>query len=357
MSGSNGSGLWKKMMARLQHLLNAGGIAAEVADVRQDINATLAPLKAITIEEYTAPAAATTGAIMSAIATSLAAVTYQGAQLNGSVGQGVLSPPRNITVTTAGTTPTHAPATAVINGLDAFGRALSETITGVNGGAATYSGVKCFSKVTSVVLPVGTGTDATISVDTGVVIGLSQLPKLRTGQALPLIGKELVDGALVTTGALTLASTNPPFGAYTPATAPTTSAPAIVTGTADITAGGLYGTGGTLHGGGTGLTLILNVDGAGPLTLTFVGTTNAATEAAMLAAIVAEWPALTAVQGGSGGNKLVLTTLLSGFAAATITVGAGTANTALGLTAATTHGGGHLYAIDYEFDGSAIIDA
>jgi hypothetical protein len=349
MSGTSGSGLFSKMMARLAHLLPGHGLPGEVLDVRNDVAATLKFLKATTIEEYLAPPAALPVAIMAVTATSLTAVSYT--RLTG-VTSATISPPRNTTVTTAGTTPTHAPASFTIIGLDAQGNKLSETISGTNGGAATYSGVKCFAQITGVTAPAGTGVDATFSIGTGIVIGLSQTPKLRAGLALPLIAREIVDGAVVTTGALTLPATNPPFGAYTPATAPTTAGPAVVDGTADITAAGLYGVGGTLAGGGTGLTLILNVNGGGALTLTFDGTgaTNDASEAAMLAAIQAEWPALTAVQGGSGGNKLVLTTTTSDFEFASIVVGSGTANTALGLTPGTFHGGGHLYAIDYEYD-------
>lgn len=104
---------------------------------------------------------------------------------------------------------------------------------------------------------------------------------------------------------------------------------ATVVGTADVTASGLYGGGGTLNG----LTLIINDDAAGSQTLTLVGTTNAASQAALFAAIEAEWPGLTAVLGGAGTTKLVLTDVLVG-AASTFTVGAGTANAALGLTAA-----------------------
>lgn len=351
MSGSSGSGLFSKMMARLAHLLPGHGLPGEVVDVRTDVAATLKYLKAVTIEEYLAPPGVLPTAIMAATASSLSAVSYT--RLTG-VSSAVISPPRNINATTGGTTPTHASAAVTINGLDAQGNKLSETLPATNTGAGVVTGVKCFAQITSISMTAGTGTDATISIGTDIVIGLSQTPKLRAGLALPLITREIVDGAVVTTGALTLPATNPPFGAYTPATAPTTGGPAVVTGTADVTAGALYGVGGTLAGGGTGLTLILNVDGAGPLTLTFdgAGLTNDASDTAMLAAIQAEWPALTATLGGSGGNKLVLTTIATDSEYASIVVGSGTANTALGLTPATTHAGGHLYAIDYEYDAS-----
>jgi len=102
---------------------------------------------------------------------------------------------------------------------------------------------------------------------------------------------------------------------------------ATFSGTADITNAGLYGGGGSLNGE----TIILNVDGAGLTTLNLVGTGNAASEAALLAAIQTQWPTITAVQGGSGGNKLVLTSRTP--STGTLTIGSGTANTNLGLSA------------------------
>jgi hypothetical protein len=116
----------------------------------------------------------------------------------------------------------------------------------------------------------------------------------------------------------------------------TYATPANHTGTTDVTASGLYGAGGTLAGGGTGLTLILNVNGAGSTTLTFdgAGLTNDASEAAMLAAINTQWPTLTATVVAT---HLVLTDNTIG-ASGSIVVGSGTANTALGLTATTYNG-------------------
>lgn len=109
----------------------------------------------------------------------------------------------------------------------------------------------------------------------------------------------------------------------------------VVTGTADVTAGGLYGGGGTLNG----LTLVMTVNGVGPTTLTLNGGTNAANQAALLAAIGATFSDVTATVGGPGGNKLLLTNELPGAAPHTITIDAGsTALAALGLSAGSTSG-------------------
>lgn len=348
-AGSVGSGLWSTQKALFPHLAQGfHGLTGEVADVRRDLAIVLSPLKAITVEEYDLPQPALPTSIVLVTATVLAAIALSGPALTGAIGAtGVISPPRNVEVVTAGATATHAPASFTISGLDAWGRPLSETITGTAGGASTYVGVKCFSKILSVSAPAATGTDATYSVGTGAVIGLSNYPKVRAGQALPLIGKEIFDGSVVTNGVLTLPATNPPFGAYTPNTAPTAPAAAITTGSVDMTTAGLYGGGGSLNG----LVLDMTVNGV-HAALTFVGAGNAATEAAALAAIAATWPTLTVTTGVS--NHLVLTDKLTGaeYPIVIAANGTSTANTTLGLVAGTYNGTGHLYAIDYEMDGT-----
>jgi hypothetical protein len=107
---------------------------------------------------------------------------------------------------------------------------------------------------------------------------------------------------------------------------------ATAPGSVDLTTSGLYGGGGTLDGE----TIILTVNGVGPTTLNLVGTGNAANEAALLAAINAEWPALTA-SAATGTNFLQLIDNTVG-TGGSITVGSGTANTHLGLTATTYTG-------------------
>ena len=109
-----------------------------------------------------------------------------------------------------------------------------------------------------------------------------------------------------------------------------------IVGTQDITAAGLYGVGGLLDTE----TLILTVNGVNH-TLTFAGAGNSANEAAMLAAINAEWAGLLAAQGLPPGNPLTLTDLVIGGA---IIIGAGTANGHLGLTAGTYRSTGSIRA-------------
>jgi hypothetical protein len=107
-----------------------------------------------------------------------------------------------------------------------------------------------------------------------------------------------------------------------------------VAGTTNIDASGLYGGGGSLDG----KQLILNVNGGGAITLDLVGATNAASQAALFAAIVATWPQIRMYRMPQHvtpiGNPVValfVDTASNG----SIIVGAGSANGPLGLTPGT----------------------
>lgn len=210
-----GSGLASKMAPLKPHFLQVGkgGLPGELADLRGELTAILTPLAGIVVDEWSAPPAASTNAIKLAIASVAAITTYSGSQLDGSVGQGTLSPPRNITITTAGATPADAPANAVINGFDIDGNALSETIT-VAQTATTAVGNKAFAKVTSIVLPAADGVAATLAFGFGSKIGFSK--KLKTRAGLATLVKEIEAGVNVTTGTIADAATGAPYGTYLP---------------------------------------------------------------------------------------------------------------------------------------------
>jgi hypothetical protein len=350
MSGSSGSGLFGKQAPTHKHLVQGHGLGGEVTDMRRDVAKTFAALVAVAIEEFSYPPAAQGAALQGATASAVSAQRYA---FGGAQGV-ILSPPRNVEVVVSGAgTPGDAPASVTFHGFDAYGRAMSETIPGTSGGAATYAGTKCFARVMSADTAAGAGAAASFTLGTGVVIGLSQMPKMRAGQVLPLIRREVFDGSVVTNGALTLPATNLPFGAYTPNTAPTTQAPASHAGSVDITAAGLYGGAGTLDG----TDLVLTVNGVGPTTLSLIGLGNALNEAALLAAIKVAFPALAVTEDGS--KHLSLATLLQDAAARLVVAAdiASTANPFLGLTAGTYSGAGHQYCIEYEFDASLVTDA
>lgn len=209
-----GSGLFGTQRAATPHLVQGkGGVAGEVADLRADVARVLAPMANIVVEELTNVPAAAANGIKLAIATVAATVTYSGAQLDGAVGGGTMSPPRNITVTTAGSTPADAPATATINGVDVNGDVISETIT-VAQTATIANGVKAFAKVTSIVLPVADGTDATLAFGFGLVAGLSKKLKARAGNNSLI--REIAAGSVVTNGTIVAAATGLPNGTYSP---------------------------------------------------------------------------------------------------------------------------------------------
>lgn len=170
-------------------------------------------------QTFTNPAASAATAIKTAIASSTDVVTYSGADLNGAIGAGVISPPRNILITTAGSTASDAPATATITGLAVDGSVQTETIT-VAQTATTAAGVKTFASVVSIALPAGDGTGATLAFGTGVVIGLDSKLMDLGGATNGGVLKEVANGTVVTNGTFVLPATSGPFGSYSPNTAP-----------------------------------------------------------------------------------------------------------------------------------------
>lgn len=162
-----GSGLASKIRGLKTHLTTGqGGVAGEVGDLRNDVINALAPLAAVAGEEFTnlvgtaAPGAAV---LLAATATVASVVTVLPAGLLAA-GIAMLAVwPRQLTFTTAGTTPADAPANVVINGLNEYGVAISETLVLAQTAAAVTS-VNSFSAITSVVYPAADGTGGTVSI-------------------------------------------------------------------------------------------------------------------------------------------------------------------------------------------------
>lgn len=204
---TNGSGLFSNQKAVIPH-----SMPREVEDLRKDVATTLLPMASITVEEFTDPLAAAAAGLKAATQVSTSVVTVLEADLLQAGRDELAANPRNLTFTTAGNTPADAPANAVITGFDAAGNPQTETVN-LAQTATIASGVKAWSKITSVAYPIGQGTDATVSIGYGLVLGLKKTPKSRAGAALPI--REIVDGGLVTTGAMSATNKT-----YTPATAP-----------------------------------------------------------------------------------------------------------------------------------------
>lgn len=220
---SAGSGLLTKYTSYKPHLAKnrSDGIGGEVAKLRADLAAQLAPVAAIAVEEWTNAPAAGVALLKTNIATSVAAVVYQGAaDLNGTVGGAVFVAPRTVSVTqvTAGN---HYVGSVTFFGLDAMGKAISEAVAlTVNPGGAntTTSTTKFFAQVTRISVPAQLDAGAFLSFGvSGVAIGLARKIKTRAG-ANPFLMFEYVDGAVVATGAVS--ATALPYGSYTPAAAP-----------------------------------------------------------------------------------------------------------------------------------------
>jgi len=170
----------------------------------------------IYVDAWTNPAAADTNAIKTSIASSASPASYSGADLNGVVGVGAMSPPRNITITTS----SHADIDAVVvvvTGTDIDDNALVENITLTDNGGVTDAGVKAFKTVSQIDVPAQSGTGGTLEFGFGTSIGLTKKAKTRAGMLVAL--QEIEAGSVVATGTFGLAATALPYGTYTPNTA------------------------------------------------------------------------------------------------------------------------------------------
>jgi len=212
MTASKGSGLFNTRNARKPHL-GAGpehaGALGEISALRSDLKGELSALAGLVVEEFTNPPTGTVNAIKLAFATALTAQVFLGAQLDGATGSGVMSPPRNVTVTAAANVGGYL-GSVTIKGMS---RGVPQTELVVITAASTTTSLKAFDQVTEIDIPIQPDALGLISVGFGVVIGLAKNPLARAGLTESL--KEIVDGAVVVTGVLS--ATN---GTYTPAAAP-----------------------------------------------------------------------------------------------------------------------------------------
>ena len=91
--------------------------------------------------------------------------TIAAADMNGDLAETELFPPRNVTLTLSSHADWDA-STAVVTGLGPSGEAQTENFTIPNGGNATVTGTKRFSRVTQIVIPAQSGTSGTFTVGT-----------------------------------------------------------------------------------------------------------------------------------------------------------------------------------------------
>lgn len=168
-------------------------------------------------DELTNPPAAAPAGLLAATATTNGPQTILAAALIAGGLTELATRPRNITFTTGGVTPGHAPNQVVITGTDIDGNPLTET-KALSQIAGIDVGVKAFAGPASFAFTGGTNTDATVSIGFGTKFGLSRSIKSRAG--LLAVIREVAVGAVVTTGTFVDSVTSPPHGTYSPATAP-----------------------------------------------------------------------------------------------------------------------------------------
>lgn len=118
-----------------------------------------------------------------------AAVTDTG--VPQTVTTGITSPavPRNVTATSGGTAADIKAIQVIVNGTNAAGDAISETLpVFTENSATTVVGSKAFATVTSIVIPAHDGTGATTAVGTGAKLGLGTFLSRNTVLAAYLAG-------------------------------------------------------------------------------------------------------------------------------------------------------------------------
>ena len=164
---SNGSGLFGNQGPALPHLVQgSGGLAGEVADLRADIGRVMAPMTALTVDEFTNPtglAAPGVAVILAATATVAAPVTVLAAGMLAAGLAHLTAWPRPLTFTTSGGTAADAPATVLITGTSPTGAAQTETLA-LAQTATTVTSVNAWSSITKVDYPAADGTGALVSI-------------------------------------------------------------------------------------------------------------------------------------------------------------------------------------------------
>ena len=218
---TTGSGLFVKQHPRLAHLVRGqGGLKGEISDLRGDVLDTMAPLVALAVEEFINPRSDDSSGIKGAVASATTIQVYEGAALDGTVGAGTLSPPRNIKISTNSNADIDAVG-VLFEGLDINGDVISETITLIDGGGSPAPGLKAFASVVRITVPAQSGGGGVLTFGFGRLLGLSQPIKSRAG--LAALTLEIAIGAVVTTGTVVDAATGAPNGTYSPASAPNTA--------------------------------------------------------------------------------------------------------------------------------------
>ena len=312
-----GSGILSKQFPTYPERNDEGksGFQGFAGKLLNDLYNVFMPQVAHTVEEFDAPVAAATNALMAAAATSTSVTTVARTSLTSATLTSMATCPRQFSVTTGGSTPGHAPARVTVHGVDPRGVRHIETVNTRQTAGTVYTNT-FWTDILNVVESEGGGTDATVAFGVGAKLGLSRKPKTRAGWVA--LTREMVGS----TGGAAVA-------AVTPGTLVdnTTGTAATVTGTGDLTNV-------TTLGNIVGQTIRLAVDEATPVTATITGSMTKATVVSQANTALG---ASIATAGGSGSKFLVLTSTTTG-TSSEINITGGTALTLLGLAVSDTLG-------------------
>lgn len=123
-----------------------------------------------------------TSIIASGVTSTTGAQDISGTALNGAIGGGPISPPRNAKITLNAHADWDA-TTAVLTGRDVNGLLQTENFTIPDGGSATLVGTKVFSQITNLHIPAQSGTGGTLTMGTGHVFANADLALVATDGA------------------------------------------------------------------------------------------------------------------------------------------------------------------------------
>jgi hypothetical protein len=155
--------MFRFLILFLMTFLTVGANAYVVPTFRDIKPATQAMLEKQTV---TAPLLAVTTRLKNAQATSATLVTT----ITSFVAQPDV--PRNIVVTTGGTTADCKAANVTVTGTNFYGATISETFAIADNQAGATTGAKAFKTVSSVSIPAQDGAGCTYSVGTGAKLGM-----------------------------------------------------------------------------------------------------------------------------------------------------------------------------------------
>ena len=141
--------------------LSVGGAAVSVTAG----SSTLSTLLTSLVNAINAENGADPDAIIATGASSTSAQTISGTALDGVIGRGAITPGRALQLVLSNHADWDA-TTVTVTGVGLRGETITESFTVPNGGNTTVNGTKIFTRVTSVAVPIQSGTGGTFTLGT-----------------------------------------------------------------------------------------------------------------------------------------------------------------------------------------------